>query len=137
MAQGVKMQKIFDTNNEEDMKLLWSILPDKIVRIFLEQIECFDRPRTMVEYLDTQKDFFTSLIAIDWHDKTEITRPVDYKKMIGCVGWFDGCGDEIRLGILTKVAQNDEDGYCFLKNNNIWCKTFRPAKKSELKFYGD
>jgi hypothetical protein len=119
------------------MDLLWSILPDKIVRIFLEQIECFDRPRTMVEYLDTQKDFFTSLIAIDWHDKTEITRPVNYEDMIGCVGWFwdDSEADDTSpcLGVLTAIA----GGEYYTQVETWGFDNFRPAKKSELKFYGD
>lgn len=124
-------QKIFDTDNEKDMKLLWSILP--------EQAHSIRKRCGCQSWYQENKDTGYNLEAlqINWHDKTEITRPVNYEDMIGCVGWFDGCGDEMRLGILTKVAPNDEDGYCFLKNNNIWCKTFRPAKKSELKFYGE
>lgn len=116
-------QRIFDIENEKDMADLWDILPSRIKNITKANPFTYDGK--------------LKLINIAWHDKTEITRPVDYEDMIGCVGWFDGCGDEIRLGILTKVAPNDEDGYCFLKNNNIWCKSFRPAKKSELKFYGE
>lgn len=122
-------QRVFDIENEEDMKLLWSIVPDKVKKI--------ERHNNVSRFDYSDDEELTNLIKINWHDKTEITRPVNYKKMIGCVGWFDGCGDEIRLGILTKVALNDEDGYCFLRNNNIWCKSFRPAKKSELKFWED
>lgn len=126
------MQRIFDIENEKDMQDLWEILPKETYKITLDD----------GRYLLYDRDDFciastSGIIKIDWHDKTEITRPIDYEDMIGCVGWFDSYGDEIGLGILTKVAQNDKDGHCFLKNNNIWCKTFRPAKKSELKFYGD
>lgn len=130
-------QRIFDIKNKKDMADLWNILPDKIVRIFLEQIECFDRPRTMVEYLDTQKDFFTSLIAIDWHDKTEITRPVDYEKMVGCVGWFwDNDDEEKSLGVLMKYTPRTPFPFTKGNNDNTYSQ-FRPAKKSELKFWGD
>lgn len=128
------MQKIFDTDNKEDMKLLWNILPTNTFKIrgmngqsaylFADDNKCYG-------------SISDDIIKINWRHKEEITRPIDYEDMMGCVGWFDGYGDEIGLGILTKVAPNDKDGYCFLKNNNIWCKTFRPAKKSELKFYGD
>ena len=127
------MQRIFDIENKKDMQDLWDIFPTNIYRIEHRKSEI---------YLCNENYFYIAcipddIIKINWHKKTEITRPVDYESVIGCVGWFDGCGDEIRLGILTKVAPNDEGGYCFLKNNNIWCKNFRPAKKSELKFYGD
>ena len=70
------MQKVFDTENADDMALLWDILPDDVVRIYLEQIECFKLPRCMVDFSDKSKDFFTSFITINWHDKTEITRPI-------------------------------------------------------------
>lgn len=125
-------QRIFDTDNEEDMKLLWNILPEEIYKIGKNVTDYTVYWRKGQEYPSMLYE-----LNIDLHDKTEITRPVDYESMIGCVGWFDGCGDEIRLGILTKVAPNDEDGYCFLRNNYIWCKSFRPAKRSELKFWGE
>lgn len=125
-------QRIFDIENEKDMQNLWDIVPDGVYKITQGAYSNIN-----TYWVGERYSFDSTLIAINWHDKTEITRPVDYESMIGCVGWFDGCGDEIRLGILTKVAQNDEDGYCFLKNNNIWCKNFRPAKKSELKFWGE
>lgn len=128
-------QRIFDTDNEEDMKLLWSILPDKIVRIFLEQIECFDRPRTMVECLDTQKDFFTSLIAIDWHDKTEITRPVQEatEADIGKICYFWE-GKDFAIGVLAGIGDNlspdiyrMEDG-----KGGIWYVHCRRLTKQEI-----
>lgn len=130
------MQRIFDIENEKDYADLWDILPDEVVKI-VKDGRYWDDKYNKYKRKDGSDYTAGRLLNINWHDKTEIARPVNYEDMIGCVGWFDGCGDEIGLGILTKVAPNDEDGYFFLKNNNIWCKTFRPAKKSELKFYGD
>lgn len=129
------MQKIFDVDNKEDMDLLWSILPEEIVKIAFDG-RYWDGKYNKFKRKD-ESDFTAGrLFNIAWNDKTEITRPVNYEDMIGCVGWFEK-GDFPRIGILTKVNGNDEDGYCYCMNNNIWCKSFTPAKKSELKFYGD
>jgi hypothetical protein len=56
------MQKIFDVNNKEDMDLLWSILPSEIKRIKKENPITYDGK--------------LKLLKIGWHDKTEITRPM-------------------------------------------------------------
>ena len=61
----------------------------------------------------------------------------DYESMIGYVGWFWDNEDEKRLGILKKVVLNDEDRYCFFRENPIRYQNFCPANKSELKFWGD
>lgn len=57
----------------------------------------------------------------------------DYKDMIGCVGWFwDDIESSCVIGILRKHRDETDfpfwDGYSSYKN-------FRPAKKSELKFW--
>ena len=115
-------QRIFDIENEKDMQDLWNILPSRIKHI-------------------TKANPFTcdgklKLFNIAWHDKTEITRPVNYESMIGCVGWFwDNDDEEKSLGILTEYTP--ETGFPFVKcNNDNTYSNFRPAKKSELKFFG-
>jgi hypothetical protein len=123
-------QKIFDTDNKEDMDLLWSILPDDVVRI-----NPVTSKANRIEFEDDE--FSTILLKINWHDKTEITRPVNYEDMIGCVGWFENEERAKFLGILTGITESDENGYVFCRNHALWYKYFTPAKKSELKFYGD
>lgn len=128
------MQKVFDVDNKEDMDLLWSILPtntnkitghnDNTTYLFEKEHQCF-------------ASLCPDIIRINWHDKTEITRPVNYEDMIGCVGWFwdnDACQKE--LGILTKI-DDDEYGFYYKKGEEDYYKHIEPAKKSELKFYGD
>jgi hypothetical protein len=124
-------QRIFDIENEKDMQDLWEILPDDV-----SEIRKGGGDSELDNTFFFKNGYISRVIKINWHDKTEITRPVNYEDMIGCVGWFEK-GDFPRIGILTKVNGNDEDGYCYCMNNNIWCKSFTPAKKSELKFYGD
>ena len=62
-------QRIFDVDNEKDMADLWDILPNDVVRISFvnEDIICieFEKDETL-----------SALFKINWHDKTEITRPI-------------------------------------------------------------
>lgn len=126
-------QKIFYANGKKDKDSLWSILPDstqKIVRgdgqtlLFNSDGECFATIESFV-------------LKINWQDKREITRPVNYEDMIGCVGWFSDSLDDKKayLGILKEVSEN---GFKFKGElYDWWYSYFTPAKKSELKFYGE
>lgn len=96
-------QRIFDVENADDMEDLWDILPDKIIKITKPEIKgfpCFsgyDSIRT------------SDLIKINWHDKTEITRPIqeateaDIGKL--CIFWDSE--DGIRTyGILQSIGSS-------------------------------
>lgn len=126
-------QKQFDTDNEEDMKLLWSILPDFITSVYHKK-ESVTSISNWVQREDGVA-YPLNFISLRWHDKTEITRPVDYESMIGCVGWFWGNYEEEKsLGILTEYRSEIEFHFVKGNNDNIYFH-FRPAKKSELKFW--
>lgn len=96
-------QRIFDIENEKDMQDLWNILPDGIIKI---------SPNNLAEEtsLWSELNLFTlpiGLIKINWHDKTEITRPIQEcteqdigklccfgdvkpnKKIVGLLGFID------------------------------------------------
>ena len=69
-------QRIFDVENKEDMDLLWSILPDDIEKIEIEEANgynrfCYKKIGACEYSISSLK-----LIAINWHDKAEITRPI-------------------------------------------------------------
>jgi hypothetical protein len=64
-------QKIFDTDNAEDMALLWSILPDRVLKIHTSEEHIYYSEGDETQYFDV-----SDLISINWHDKTEITRPI-------------------------------------------------------------
>ncbi len=93
-------QRIFDIENEKDMQDLWNILPDDVVRI---------KPAmgvaNRIEYEDYERD--TTLLAIDWHDKTEITRPMseatkeDVRKL--CFFWDKSDYETAEFGILDHI----------------------------------
>lgn len=93
-------QKIFDTDNEKDMALLWRILPSCI--------KCINKRESFLYIKNKIK-----LIHIDWHDKEEITRPVqeateaDVGKI--CAFWDLDCG-EIKYGTLSDlIIENSDD----------------------------
>lgn len=126
-------QRQFDIENEKDMQDLWNILPDDVVRIYLEQIECFELPRCMADFSDKSKDFFTKYIKINWHDKTEITRPIEEatEADIGkiCKFWDkDGC----YYGVLTNVG--DYNYKYQMNNNSTWwhCRRLTEQEIEEL-----
>lgn len=94
-------QRVFDVENEKDMADLWDILPDGIIKI---------SPNNLAEEtsLWSELNLFTlpiGLIKINWHDKTEITRPIqeatedDIGKL--CYFW-DGDINEKFIGIFRR-----------------------------------
>lgn len=131
-------QRVFDVENEKDMQDLWDILPDEVVLIK----QRFADGSGLVFLKGQGGALFDEMkiIAINWHDKTEITRPVNYKNMIGCVGWFSSHKntkkDDMIFGILNAYNKNDNLGRCFYCHCDTWYKYFFPAKKCDVKFYG-
>lgn len=60
----------------------------------------------------------------------------DYETMIGCVGWFwDSSEYRKVIGILTEYEEKRSDPFC--RNDAAHYANFCPAKKSELKFWGE
>lgn len=130
-------QRIFDIKNEKDMQDLWDILPDDIVRIYLEQIECFELPRCMVDFSDKSKDFFTKYIQINWHDKTEITRPMPEvtKQDIGKLCMFSYPQEEESkvIGILRNIKKTTNGKNCYkMYGSGLWYIKCRRLTKQEI-----
>ena len=63
-------QRIFDAENEKDMQDLWNILPDEIERIRKAE-KSFN-----LDIMYVKGGVFSTVLKINWHDKTEITRPI-------------------------------------------------------------
>ncbi|MBO7735287.1 MAG: hypothetical protein J6S67_22165 [Methanobrevibacter sp.] len=63
-------QRIFDVENEKDMQDLWDILPDEALVIKKDVMGC--------QIWETKKEngYTLEMIKINWHNKTEITRPI-------------------------------------------------------------
>lgn len=65
-------QRIFDIENEKDMQDLWDILSEEVIRIAKQ-----DYGPSFKYYGDNNNVIsITDIIKINWHDKTEITRPI-------------------------------------------------------------
>ena len=68
----IMTQRIFDVENEKDMADLWDILPNNIYKIVKDEYQASLSDKN-------GKCIFTvpyRLIKINWHNKTEITRPI-------------------------------------------------------------
>lgn len=63
-------QRQFDVENEKDMQDLWNILPDEIERIRKAE-KSFN-----LDIMYVKGGVFSTVLKINWHDKTEITRPI-------------------------------------------------------------
>lgn len=98
-------QRVFDTDNAEDMALLWSILPtntafiagfnNKTTYLFGKSRSCF-------------ASISPDIIAINWHNHQEITRPIQEatEQDIGkiCVFWNKDI-DYVLYGRLLKINE--------------------------------
>ena len=97
-------QRIFDIDNEKDMADLWDILPENIYKLVKDEYQA--------SLLDKNgKYIFTvpyRLIKINWHDKTEITRPMQE-------------ATEADIGKLCYFWDDDEEfkGYAILTLKNV------------------
>lgn len=94
-------QRIFDIENEKDMADLWDILPDEAYSI-KKSMGCQTWRRK-----GEDTGYYFEFVKINWHDKTEITRPIQEasEKDIGmlCCFW-NNKGEEFfgRLGNITR-----------------------------------
>lgn len=122
-------RRIFDIENKKDYADLWEIVSERVFKITKGEYSDIN-----VYWVSEYFNFDSDLIKINWHNKTKIIRPLDWASKIGYVGWFwDDEEREKTLGILTEY--NPEMDGCFIQNGEVSYSNFRPAKKSELKFW--
>lgn len=104
-------QRIFDTDNAEDMALLWSILPDMVKRIEKEETnELNPYHRYMAD------DFCLGgccYINIDFHDKTEIIRPIQEatEDDVGKLCKFWNNAGLNAFGVLSNIYNGENNNY--------------------------
>lgn len=93
-------QRIFDVENKDDMADLWDTLREDITKI--EQFGPYNRFYTSYHH-ETH-----DLIKINWHDKTEITRPIQEatEQDVGkiCAFWNKNI-NEVSYGKLLKIDE--------------------------------
>lgn len=101
-------QRIFDVENEKDMQDLWDILPDIVKRIEKEETrELNPYHRYMAD------DFYLGsccYINIDFHDKTEITRPMKEctEQDIGKLCAFWDYKEKMHYGRLNRIIKQED-----------------------------
>lgn len=97
-------QRVFDVENEKDMADLWDSLSEDVFVIKKQDYG------PSLKYYGNNNNVIsiTDIIKINWHDKTEITRPVqevtqaDVGKI--CVFWDDNPERLDNIGILTCIS---------------------------------
>ena len=123
-------QRIFDRENEKDMADLWDILPNSISKI--KKANYPDTLDTLYFQNGTQ---LSSIFNIDWHDKTEITRPIqeateaDLGKI--CIFWS---GKDYAIGILKEIENSSDIDIYGMEDgkNGSWFIHCRRLTKQEI-----
>lgn len=122
-------QRIFDVENKKDMADLWNIVPDDVNKIENVNLNCNCYIGNCI--------ICTPLIKINWHDKTEITRPMpeateaDVGKF--CYFW-DGDDEDYskQIGLLTTI-KTDTNIFKFVLAESICFAHCRRLTKQEIK----
>ena len=113
-------QRIFDVENEKDIADLWDILSEEVIEIKKQAYG-----PSFKYYGDNDNVVsITSIIKINWHDKTEIKRPIqeateaDIDKI--CYFWDDDVKYPKQIGLLSEIKTNNSifkyvlaDSVCF------------------------
>lgn len=127
-------QRIFYIENEKDMQDLWHILPDDIEKLSpIMGIRV--RIYSNVDCCSTE----TNLLAINWHDKTEITRPIqeateqDIWKICVFYDRFDETDDEPDIyAVLHKIENQGKKTTWFYTERGDYYAHCRRLTKQEI-----
>ena len=97
-------QRIFNIENKKDMDLLWSILPDNVFKITKQT---YNDNHDLLWYNNGETS--ESPFNINWHDKIEITRPIQEvtEQDIGKICMFNSPLSSKYYGILVKLRETD------------------------------
>ena len=105
-------QRVFDVENVKDMADLWDILPDEVCKI---EAGCGD---VVLVYGNAFRFSIDDIFSINFHDKTEITRPIqeatedDIGKL--CAFWND---EDVYYGKLGSIRTYNGKIYYELKTH--------------------
>ena len=123
-------QRIFDVENEKDMQDLWDILPDDIVK--LSPIMGI---RVRISSNEDCCSTETNLLAINWHDKTKIIRPIQEatEQDIGKLCYFwDNEGLADTKGILGSIETENGEKHYYLDKIDVYFEHARRLTKQEI-----
>lgn len=125
-------QRIFDTDNEKDMADLWDILPDEVLEIRknVDMATCFFVTGTYWGSIPAE------IIKINWHNKTEITRPIQEatEQDIGKLCMFWDMDNEVEyFGILSRIYKEGKYHYLSRREDDfVHCRRLTKQEIEEL-----
>lgn len=122
-------QRIFDVDNPQDVKDLFNIVPDRYIRITRDEYN-----NMRIWSTDCGVDFCAPF-AINWHSKTEITRPVAESDWIGCLCWFLNENEQPRIAVMKRIGA--DTSYKYITTDGACYKYCRPVRRDEIKFVED
>lgn len=130
-------QRIFDMENEQDVKDLFDILPDCVCRV--EQ--ACAKGYFVLHYAGSQSTTTSHVLAIKWGKLYGVDRPVDKSKWIGCLCWlWNGSETDKEMYVLQEI-NTDKYKYPYViypaPNTPLGFENCRPVKRSEIKFVED
>jgi len=123
-------QRIFDIENEKDMQDLWNILPDDALKICKDVMGC--------QVWENRKEigYTLEIIKINWHDKTEITRPIqevteqDIGKICVFYDGFDETDNEHDIyAVLYKIENQSKNTWFYTDGGDYYAHCRRLTKQ--------
>lgn len=103
-------QRIFDRENEKDMADLWDIVPDKVYKIARGICDSDIRLWYNTPGGKTSANcYLCDFLKINWHDKTEITRPIQEATEADIGKWccfWDNCSEDVMIGKLSVIVRD-------------------------------
>lgn len=126
------IQRVFDVENEKDMADLWDILPDNIIK--LTPYKLTKTGYDGVKYHDETGSFIDNIIAINWHDKTEITRPIQEatKDDIGKLCYFGDVKPDKKIVGLLGYVDSEAIRNKYMLSGGAWFEHCRRMTKQEI-----
>lgn len=122
-------QRIFDIENQKDMADLWDILPDEAYSI-KKSMGCQTWRRK-----GEDTGYYFEFVKINWHNKTEITRPIQEatEADIGKLCKFWDYEESFFFGILDNIEVNDgEKWYHYRVCSCLHCRRLTKQEIEEL-----
>lgn len=124
-------QRVFDIENEKDMQDLWDILPDNAYSI-KKSMGCQTWRRK-----GENTGYYFGFVNINWHDKTEITRPIQEatEQDIGKLCMFSYPQEDASkvIGILRNIKKTKDGKNCYkMYGSGLWYIKCRRLTKQEI-----
>lgn len=126
-------QRVFDIENEKDYADLWDILPEETNKIAFNDgiYYLYDKNGLCMAKI------YSELIKINWHDKAEITRPIQEatEQDVGKLCMFSYPQENVSkvIGILRNIKKTTNGKNCYkMYGSRLWHIKCRRLTKQEI-----